>query len=75
MIVTLADLRTIRGFSPRPGFCAAGARTWFVAHGLDWRDFVRGGIDEAQLLATGDALAIALVNWSHERAAAHGGVH
>lgn len=68
MRVTIADLRTIPGFSPRRGFCARGGRDWFAAHGLDWADFVREGIDEVELLAADDALGAALVEWAHTRA-------
>lgn len=39
------------------GYCVRGARDWFLQHGIDWRAFVRDGIDETELLATGDALA------------------
>jgi hypothetical protein len=39
------------------GYCVLGARDWFRRHGLDWRGFVRNGIPETDLLATGDALA------------------
>lgn len=67
MIVTTRDLFTIPGYSPRPGFCRGGARDWFRAHGLDWAAFVRDGIDEAALTATGDGLALALVAWAHKR--------
>lgn len=69
MIVTIRDLRTIPGFSPRPGFCASGGRRWFAAHGLDWSGFVKHGIDESLLRATGDALGIALADWAVKRAA------
>ena len=67
MIVTTRDLFTVPGFSPRPGFCRSGARDWFRAHGLDWRDFVAHGIDADKLAATGDALALALVDWARKR--------
>lgn len=69
MIVTIQDLRTIPGFSPRPGFCARGGRAWFERYDLDWSAFVRDGIDERTLTGTGDGLALALVQWAHERAA------
>lgn len=46
MIVTIADFR-------RAGICPR-ARLWFERHGLDWRDFVRNGIDIEDLRATGD---------------------
>lgn len=39
------------------GYCVLGARDWFRSHGFDWRGFVRDGIPESDLLATGDALA------------------
>lgn len=66
--VTLAHLRSIPGFGPKPGFCAAGARQWFERHGLDWGAFRREGIDSAVLLATGDALAAALVRHAESQA-------
>ena len=60
MKVTVAHLRSVPGFSPKPGFCLSQSRAWFQRHGLDWRDFVRNGIDAAALEATGDGLALAL---------------
>ncbi len=64
LIVTLAHLRTIPGFSARGGFCRRGAHSFFLKHGLDWSRFIREGIPAAQLEATGDAMALALVNWA-----------
>lgn len=61
MIVTLAHLRRVPAFGARPGFCAQGARDWFVYHGLDWSAFVRDGIDAEVIEATGDALGLHLV--------------
>lgn len=72
MIVTTSHLFTIPGFSRRRGFCRGGARTWFRAHGLDWGAFVRDGIPAERLEATGDGLAIALVNWAHQCGEASG---
>lgn len=66
MIVTTQHLFTIPGFSRRRGFCRSGARSWFQRHGLDWKEFVRDGIDAARLEATGDGLACALVRWARE---------
>lgn len=43
------------------GYCARGARRWFARHGLDWSDFVMRGIDADIMLATGDAMALRLV--------------
>lgn len=67
MIVTTRDLFTIPGFSRRPGFCRGGARRWFAAHGLDWSGFVKQGIEAEILVATGDAMALALVEWARTR--------
>lgn len=71
MRVTVAHLRSVPGFSPKPGFCLSKGRAWFRRHGLDWRVFVREGIDEAELEATGDALALALVAHARQEVA-HG---
>lgn len=64
MIVTTHHLFTIPGFSKRRGFCRGGARNWFRAHGLDWTDFVKHGVEAEKLEGTGDALALALVKWA-----------
>lgn len=73
MKVTVTHLRSVPGFSSRGGFCLTGARRWFARHGLDWRVFIRDGIDAAALEATGDPLAKAVV--AHARStegASHG---
>ena len=46
---------------PKVRYCAKGARYWFELHGLDWRDFIRNGIESEKLLATGDFLAKQIV--------------
>lgn len=66
MIVTLRHVLTIPGYSARGGYCRKGTRLWVHAHGFDWRDFVRNGIDADALLATGDALALAAVEWARK---------
>lgn len=68
MIVTLDHFHTIPSRGGR-GYCNRGGRPWFARHGLDWGDFVRNGIDEEALLATGDGMAINLVRWAHACAA------
>lgn len=45
-IIKLCDQRAL-------GVCK-GARHWFERHGLDWRAYLRDGIDVADLRATGD---------------------
>lgn len=66
MIVRLRHVLTVPGFSARGGFCRSGARQWFERNGFVWRDFVQHGIDADELLATGDALANAVVNWAKQ---------
>lgn len=60
LIVTLNDIRAI-------GFCNKGARVWFDRHGLDWHDFVKNGIDETTLEATGDAMALRAISQARRR--------
>lgn len=45
----------------QPRYCANGARRWFARMGLDWAAFVRDGIDADVLAATGDGMALKLV--------------
>lgn len=44
--ITVSDFRACR--------VCRYARIWFEEHDLDWRDFVRNGIDVEDLRATGD---------------------
>lgn len=64
----MQHLRTVPYFGTRGGYCARGTRAWFERHGLDFRAFVREGLPEETLVATGDGMAIALVRWAHEQA-------
>lgn len=45
----------------QPRYCANGSRRWFARMGLDWAAFVRDGIESDVLEATGDAMALKLV--------------
>lgn len=49
------------------GYCARGVKRWFGDHGLDFRAFLRDGIDSDELLSTGDALAGRVVKSKIER--------
>ncbi|EHN5173248.1 hypothetical protein KI912_003104 [Salmonella enterica] len=56
LTVTLAHVR-------QAGYCPQGSRQFARRYGLDFRRFIReGGIDAEILLATGDALAVRLVD-------------
>lgn len=41
----------------KAGHCASGARVWFERHGLDFRDFLKGGITVARLRELNDGFA------------------
>ena len=58
--ITINDIRDA-------GHCVRGARDWFEAHGLDFKAFLREGIDEETFVGTGDALALMVVEEKHRR--------
>jgi hypothetical protein len=63
--VRLCDLK-----HPSLKFCNRTARkVFFARHGLDWRRFVFEGLPAAELEATGDAMALAVVAAAKEREA------
>lgn len=53
----MVDLRITLDDVLKAGHCVRGAKAWFVAQGFDWRDVVKNGVAESDLLATGDGLA------------------
>ena len=57
------DINDIR----QAGHCVRGAREWFERHDLDFRAFLKGGIDVETLLATGDHLAVDVIERKRER--------
>ncbi len=67
MNITLQHIRTVPSFNNKQGFCADKTKLFFKHHHLNFRDFVRHGIPEEELLATGDALAIKVVEWAHSQ--------
>lgn len=54
VIVTIKHLRDA-------GMCAREPRKWFAKQGLSWSDFITDGLPESVLVATGDALAMKVV--------------
>ena len=57
--VTIDDVRAV-------GLCVNGTRTWFARHDLDFRTFLRDGCDAETLLATGDAMALRVVEHARQ---------
>lgn len=49
------------------GYCAKGMRLFCQTYGLDYLEFVRNGFDESVFLATGDPMAIYLVETANGR--------
>lgn len=60
-LVTVEDLRYLREVPEDGRFCVPGLKAWAKSHGLDIGKFVQDGIKASELLATGDALAIRVV--------------
>jgi hypothetical protein len=52
--IRMTDLRAAK-------MCSRGARRFFEQHGLDWQDFLKNGIPASALAATGDHMALTLV--------------
>ncbi|SEJ50212.1 hypothetical protein SAMN04244579_04610 [Azotobacter beijerinckii] len=74
LFVTLEHLHSVPAFGARPGYCHRGARALCERYGLDWAAIVRdGGLPASALLATGDALALHLVDHAREVSHGHGG--
>lgn len=65
MKITMEHVRQVKGFSARSGFCRKGVRFWFKQRNLSYRDFLKDGIDEETLLASGDPMAVAVVRQAH----------
>ena len=65
MRVTMTDVQLA-------GHCAQGAWRWFRAHGLDFRSFLREGIDAEEFVTKGDALSKRVVDLKEKREASRG---
>ena len=62
--VTINDVRAA-------GLCVNGTRVWFARHDLDFRVFLREGCTAETLLATGDAMALRVVERARIRLEVH----
>ncbi|MEG1971204.1 MAG: hypothetical protein RR101_13925 [Burkholderiaceae bacterium] len=69
LVVTVTHLHSAPNYNGSAGFCSRGARAWADAHGLSWADFVRNGIAASVLTATGDAMALRLVEHARQQTA------
>lgn len=68
--VTLDHLHSVPALNGRTGYCHKGARALAEKYGLDWSEIVaNGGISSSRLIATGDALALHLVEFARKEVA------
>lgn len=51
----------------RAGLCASGTRRWFEHHGLDFRRFLREGMEAEEILARGDYMAQRVIDLKIKR--------
>lgn len=47
--------------------CSRGARAFFARHNLDWQTFLKDGLPAEVLAATGDAMALQVVEVARGR--------
>lgn len=50
----------------KAGHCSKGARSWFERHDLDFKEFIRNGMNEEVLIVKGDALILRVIELAHE---------
>lgn len=60
-VLTVADAREYFGG------CIPGWQSFAERYGFEWQTVIRHGLLASQLLATGDAMAIQLVEWKYEQ--------
>jgi len=66
MLINIQHARTIPN-GKRFGYCSYGIKRFFKLHNLDLRKFIKTGLSEEEILATGDIMATKLVEWAHVR--------
>lgn len=60
LIITMRDIREAK-------MCSRGTRAFFQRHGLDWSAFLKNGIPAEKLAATGDPMALQVVEVARGR--------
>jgi len=60
VIVTMDDVRNAK-------MCSRGARSFFIDHGLDWNKFLESGLPASEIEATGDSMALQVVEVARGR--------
>lgn len=66
-MVTMDHLHSVPSLGVGVGYCHRGARELCARYGLSWEQIIRdGGINASALIATGDALALRLVEHARQ---------
>ena len=60
VVVTMRDIRACR-------MCSSGTRAFFKKHKMDWPLFLREGLPEDVFIATGDSMALQVVEAARGR--------
>lgn len=60
VLVRMEHVRAVR-------MCSRGTRAFFERHGLDWQTFLKDGLPAEMLEATGDAMALQVVEVARGR--------
>jgi len=60
VIVTIKDIRACK-------MCSGGTRKFFARHGMDWNKFIKEGLPEEDFIATGDSMAMKVVEAARGR--------
>ena len=62
--ITVEHIHTVPAWNSRCGYCNKVSRDFCARNNISWSDLIKnGGLWASQLEATGDALAIHLVDW------------
>lgn len=65
--MTAADVTVTMEHVRAARMCSRGARAFFERHGLDWQRFLAEGLPAEQIEATGDAMALKVVEVARGR--------
>lgn len=60
----MVNMSHVRGIN----LCSRGSRDWFRKYGLSWDEFLTTGISVTRIAATGDALALQVVEVARQEA-------
>lgn len=54
------------------GYCSSGVRNFCLKHQIDYRKFIKHGIDEADLIKINDAMSLKLIYYAKSKETEHG---